>query len=213
MHGLKIYKTQLGAIEANCYVIVDEKSGEAAVIDTGDFNENLKKLLNKDEIKNIKYILLTHGHYDHIWGVYDTKEYTGALVAIHEEDAGCLSDENQSLAYQLGAKQKLLKPDILLKDGMILNVGEIEIKVMHTPGHTRGGVCFICEKDRIIFSGDTLFCKTCGRTDLRGGDWPTLKDSLLKLVALEGDYTVYPGHNVETKLDFERTHNRYLRKF
>ena len=211
--AMKVYRTQLGVIDANCYVLVDEKSGEAAVIDAGDFNENLKKILRLNEIKLVKYILLTHGHYDHIFGVYDTREYTGARVAIHEEDAACLYDEKQSLAYQFDNEQKLLKPDILLRDDMKLTVGDIEITVMHTPGHTKGGVCFICEKERIIFSGDTLFCKTCGRTDLPGGDWQSLKESLLRLVALKGDYTVYPGHNIETKLDFEKTHNRYLRKF
>lgn len=210
---MKLYRLPLGAIDANCYVIADEKSGEAAVIDAGDFDETLKKILDSDEIKNVKYILLTHGHYDHIMGVYDAKEYTGAKVAIHGEDAGCLFDENQSLSYQLSVRQKPLKADIILEDGMTLNIGDIELKVMHTPGHTRGGVCFICEKERIVFSGDTLFCKTCGRTDLRGGDWPTMKDSLIRLASLKGDYTVYPGHNRETQLDFERTHNRYMRKF
>lgn len=192
---------------------MDEKSGEAALIDVGGFDNSLKSILENEEIKKVKYILLTHGHYDHLLGVYDAKEHTGAKVAIHKMDKECLTDENSSLAYQIeSVKQKPVEPDIILKDGMKLNVGNIELEVLHTPGHSKGSVCFVCESERIIFSGDTLFLKTYGRTDLQGGSWSELQLSLNKLALLEGDYIVYPGHFMQTSLDFERKHNRYMRR-
>lgn len=208
--SLSIDTIILGPVSANTYIVTDEQSGETAIVDAGDFNEDLKNLIGN---KKVKYILLTHGHFDHILGVYDLKQYTNANIAIHELDADCLSDEQKSLcAWERPGIQKPVSADILLHDGDTLTLGQTQIKVMHTPGHTRGGVCYIIEKDRIIFSGDTLFCLTAGRTDFDGGSAQELMASLIKLRALNGDYTVYTGHNRSTTLEFERTHNRYMRR-
>lgn len=200
----------LGPVAANTYVLTDMASGETAVIDAGDFNDKLKELIKG---KNIKYILLTHGHFDHILGVYDLKEFTHAKVFIHTLDADCLENEYKSLAsWEYPGSQKPLKADVLLNDGDKIMLGETEIRVMHTPGHTRGGVCYIIDSERIIFSGDTLFCLTAGRTDFEGGSDEELMASLIRLRRLDGDYKVYTGHNKSTTLDFERTHNRYMRR-
>ncbi|MEG0546304.1 MAG: MBL fold metallo-hydrolase [Oscillospiraceae bacterium] len=200
----------LGPLSANSYLITDSQSGISAVIDPGEYNDAMK---NEIKGKTIEYILLTHGHFDHLLGAADLKEATGAKIAIHEDDEIGLKSEKASLAlWEYPDTQKFVSADILLKDKDKINLGKTEIKVMHTKGHTRGGVCYIIEEDRIIFSGDTLFCLTAGRTDFDGGSEKELMQSLKMLKNLEGDYTVYTGHNKSTTLDFERTHNRFMRK-
>lgn len=207
--SLDIKVMPLGPISANCYILTDKKSRESAVIDPGDFNEALKNAV-KD--LNIKYILLTHGHFDHILGVCGLKEFTGAKVLIHKRDGDCLSDENKSLcSWECPGKQKKMSADILLSDNDKISIGDAVLRVMHTPGHTKGGVCYIDEKDKLIFSGDTLFCLSAGRTDFPGGSTKELFESLKRLRDLPGDYTVCPGHNKATTLDFERKNNRYMR--
>ena len=131
---------------------------------------------------------------------------------IHKLDSECLSNPKRSLAEWGGCEQKSVSADRLLQDGDEIMLGETKIKVMHTPGHTPGGVCYIIESERTIFTGDTLFSLTAGRTDLVGGDDFMLISSLKKIAGLDGDYKVYPGHNRSTTLDYERTHNRYLRR-
>lgn len=208
---MKIEHFSMGPIAANCYVLLDEASGEAAVIDPGACEQPLIDYLQSDAVKKVRYILLTHGHYDHLMGVADVKAVTDAPVYIHPGDAACLTDESESLAdTHLPGQQNVVTPDEFLEEGMELPLGELTIRVLHTPGHSRGGVCFVVGD--VIFSGDTLFRHTCGRTDLPGGDYATLMHSLERLTELSGDYQVYPGHNRATTLAHERTHNRYLRK-
>ncbi len=203
----------LGVNATNCYLLMDEKTGKAAVVDPGSYDNNLLRLLETHNARNLEYILLTHGHYDHILGVSELRKKTGAAVAIHSFDASCLSDETQSLAVHLGyGIQQPIDADIILEDGAKLSLGDCVIEVLYTPGHTRGGVCFLVESDRLLLTGDTLFRGTVGRADLPGGDYKVLLDSVSRLAALQGDYAVYPGHNKATTLDFERLHNRYMRK-
>lgn len=204
-----IQRLELGEIGANCYIVTDEESKETAIIDAGDFTEDLKNALIDNE-KKVKYILLTHGHFDHIWGVSKLQEFTKAPVAIHFEDAPCLVDENISLAYRhFPGEQKYIRPDVFLSDGDVLTLGETQVKVIHTPGHTRGSVCFLIEKN--IFTGDTLFSLTVGRTDFLGGSFSQLMNSIDKLLSLEGEYDVFPGHNRTTTLNTERKKNRYIK--
>ena len=200
----------LGPVSANTYIVTDDATGETAVIDAGACTDELLDKLNG---KNVRYILLTHGHYDHILGVPALKAHTGAEVLIHKADADCFWDTEKSLAsFDRSFSQTPMKADRLLSDGEEIHLGETVLSVLHTPGHTKGGVCYIDYQDRLIFSGDTLFCLTAGRTDFPGGSFEELMASLITLRNLPGDYIVYPGHNRTTTLEHERVRNRYMRR-
>ena len=200
----------LGPVSANTYIVPDDATGETAVIDAGACTD---ELLDKLKDKNVRYILLTHGHYDHILGVPALKAHTGAEVLIHKADADCFWDTEKSLAsFDHSFSQTPMKADRLLSDGEEIHLGETVLSVLHTPGHTKGGVCYIDYQDRLIFSGDTLFCLTAGRTDFPGGSFEELMASLITLRNLPGDYIVYPGHNRATTLEHERVRNRYMRR-
>lgn len=200
----------LGPVSANTYIVTDDATGETAVIDAGACTN---ELLDKLKGKNVRYILLTHGHYDHILGVPALKAHTGAEVLIHKADADCFWDTEKSLAsFDHSFSQTPMKADRLLSDGEEIHLGETVLSVLHTPGHTKGGVCYIDYQDRLIFSGDTLFCLTAGRTNFPGGSFEELMASLITLRNLPGDYIVYPGHNRATTLEHERVRNRYMRR-
>lgn len=208
---LNVIRFVIGEIETNTYVL--ESDGVFAVLDPAFENAELLDFLKS---KNVKYVLLTHGHFDHISGVNSVARATGAKVCVHSLDGEMLLDGNKSYYNShFGGIQEPIKADILLNDSDELKLGNTKIRVMHTPGHTMGSVCYIFEKEKIIFSGDTLFRLSAGRTDLAGIN-PVLAGrnelaSFKKLAALDGDYTVYPGHGEETTLQFERENNRYMR--
>ena len=210
---MKIYTLPIGPLQANCYVLVDETTGKAAVFDAGGYNERLAALVENEDIKEVEYIFLTHGHFDHIMGVADLKEKTGAKVAIHELDAMCLEDTKYSLLPPEGyGEQKPVKADILLHEGDVINVGSLEIKVMHTPGHTPGGVSFYLPESGVVFVGDTLFQMSIGRTDLPGGDYGRIIDSIKnKLYSLPDETVVLPGHGDSTTVGDEKCYNPFTR--
>lgn len=208
---MKLYVKPVGTIGTNCYIVVDE-SGKCAVIDPGAQDE---KLIDFLQVHNFKpeYILLTHGHYDHIGAVKSIlSKYDDCKLAIGKNDAEQLSDVTKSLATSrtMDEKDYIMAPDLLLADGDQLTVGSLTFSVIDTPGHTRGGVSYLCGD--LLFSGDTLFCGDVGRCDLYGGDFATLQESLKKLAALKGDYRVLPGHGPESTLDSERAQNPYMRE-
>ena len=194
----------------NTYIVTDEESGETAVVDPSLPEESLMEKLNG---KNVKYVLLTHGHFDHTCGAKMIKENTGAKVVIHKEDDEMLHDisKNEFEENCIGSKFPEVDADINSEDGTELMLGNTKITVMHTPGHTKGGVCYLFNEDRVMFSGDTLFRLTAGRTDLYGGNGRDELRSLVRIRELEGDYKVYPGHDESTTLEFERQYNRYMR--
>ncbi len=210
--AINVEKFVLGELETNTYVVTEAESGVSAVVDPAAQDESFLKTL---ENKNVEYILLTHGHFDHILGVKAVKERTNAKTVIHKEDADCLADEGKSLFSLMNSdsytKQPPTSPDILTEDGTLLTFGNTTVRVMHTPGHTKGGVCYIFEKERVIFSGDTLFKLSAGRTDFPGGNAREELMSLSNIAKLEGDFNVYCGHGEDTTLDFERKNNRYVR--
>lgn len=199
-----------GPVSANTHIVTDEKTGDAVLIDIGACTEEILDVLRDNRIKKLRYILLTHGHFDHIIGVAVLKrQYPDTPVCIHESDAACLGDDIKSLARGFGiSSQEKMSADMILHDGDTLDFGDTQISVIHTPGHTKGGVTY--QINDMLFTGDTLFCLSVGRTDFPGGNFMELNASVLKLFDLPGDYTVYTGHEEPTTLEYERKHNQYV---
>ncbi|WP_458863768.1 MBL fold metallo-hydrolase [Acidaminobacterium chupaoyuni] len=205
---MQIEVLPVGPLATNCYLLCDEETKECAVIDPG---AKAKKILDAIAEKGMKctHILLTHGHYDHIMALKEVKEATGAPVYIHENDAYMLTEQYVNGMRALAARgyhQQLA--DHLLKEGDCIRVGNLEVRVMNTPGHTRGSCVYLCGD--AMFSGDTLFHGDCGRWDLEGGSMEQMHESLRRLAALEGDYRVFPGHEEATRLSVERQINRNM---
>lgn len=203
---MKVISEKFGSMDNNCSLIIDEKTNQSALVDCNEFSQKMIDMIGDTDLK---YILLTHGHFDHIIGVKSVKEKYGAQVVISKEDEPMLNSSKLSLAVFCNAPQNNVDADIIVKDGDEITLGEIKIKVMATPGHTSGSVCYIAEN--CIFSGDTLFYCSCGRTDFPSGSPEQMMSSIQKLKALDGDYKVYTGHNSLTTLDFERKNNPYMK--
>jgi len=191
-------------IDNNNYLIIDETSKDAALVDCSAVNDELKTDLAKNGAK-LKYILLTHGHFDHIAGIrpsLDTK------VVMHKADLDWLKKANQYLPMFGIPEITIPKVDIFVNEGDTLKLGNTEIKVIHTPGHTQGGVCYLV--DGKLFSGDTIFKEAVGRCDLEGGDFDMIIESVEnKIFKLPPETVIYPGHGKMTSVGWEKEHNRF----
>ena len=208
---MSVKKFEIGPLSTNCYIYTDDETGESVIIDPAFCSE---KLLAEVEKSNIKYILLTHAHADHIMALHTVKEKTSAKIAAHINEAERLRSAKANLHSAIGCYLEEYIPeeiDIALNDGDILDLGNKHITIVHTPGHTDGSLCFVI--DDIIFCGDTIFQGSYGRTDFPTGNLSQLIDSYHKLCELEGDYLMLPGHQGSTTLNDERNFNplsRYL---
>lgn len=205
---MKILTFILGVMQTNCYFLIDEATGETAVVDPAASADIIAEKI-KERGFTLKYIILTHAHFDHIMALEGLRGFRNTPVYIHTDDAEALLHPEQTYMDQFGGVNTPCQPaDVVLNDGDVLYLGQSKIKVIHTPGHTMGSICLITGD--IIISGDTLFRGDIGRYDLYGGDYSQLLHSLGILAALDGDYKVYPGHGSSTRLSYEREHNIYL---
>ena len=200
----------VGPFASNCYIIGSESNKEGVIIDPGaDAKEILKNV--KDLGLKTKFIVLTHGHIDHIGALKEVKDATGAEAAIHTDDAKSLNDHSLGRVFGLSYPPPPA-PDRLLKDGDSIDFGNLHLLVLHTPGHSPGGICLLGEG--VVFSGDTLFNYGIGRTDLPGGSYSQLMNSIhTKLMILPDNTIVYPGHGPDTTIGTERRGNPFLRGF
>ena len=200
---MKVKMMQVGPIGTNCYILEDEETQKAAVIDPGDDGAAIADVLKKDKAE-AEYILLTHGHYDHTTGVPDLKaRFPEARVYIHRADANGAGSQLFPLAGQI-------KDLRYYGEGDAFPLGSLTIQVMETPGHSPGSVTL--KVGDVLFTGDTLFCGSCGRTDLAGGSYEEIMASLKRLGELEGDFHVCPGHDRTSTLERERRYNPFLRE-
>ena len=190
----------VGQLGTNCYVVTDETTLSCAVIDPGAESGTILNYVDDNHLK-VEAIFITHGHYDHTGAVISVYEATGATVYIHALDVN-LEGMDEEMRYKGGSEM------CFYKEGDVIPVGKLEFHVMETPGHSRGSVTLRCED--ALFTGDTLFRGSCGRTDFPGGSTPVIMASLRRLASLEGNYEVYPGHMDATTLDLERRFNPYV---
>ena len=202
----------INGFTTNTYIVTDVDTGVTAVIDP---SLPEKVLLEKLAGKDVKYIFFTHGHSDHSCGAKMVKENTGAKTVIHKDEEEMFHDiyknEFQANCDLLEGDFPDVDIDVLTEDGAEYMLGNTKVTVLHTPGHSMGSVCYLFMDDLVMFTGDTLFKLCAGRTDFYGGDARQELHSLAKISELEGNYKVYPGHDEDTTLDFEREYNRYMK--
>ena len=204
---LKVGCIVLGILENNCYFVHREGEYDAIFIDPSSKGEKIFVKLREKGL-TIKAILITHGHFDHIMGANELRDISGAKIYALKEEEELLGDPALNSSYKVG-KSYTVKPDVLVNDGDVLEFGSIRLKVIATPGHTVGGCCYYSEEDKVLFSGDTLFFESVGRTDFETGDVVALKQSIAKLLTLPEDVKVYPGHGDFTTIGHEKDYNPF----
>jgi glyoxylase-like metal-dependent hydrolase (beta-lactamase superfamily II) len=206
---MQIRTIVVGQLGANCYLIIDDATRAAAVIDPGDDIDEIARAI-QDAGADLKYMLLTHGHPDHSWATGELQRIFDVELSMHEADIPQLEGEPDLVAIFYDA-DSYIKPRLgkFLKDGDIIKIGETELRVLHTPGHSPGAVCYV--SDGIAFTGDTLFAGSVGRTDFSGGSQEDLMRSLRdKLLSLPDDTVIYPGHGPASTIGAERKGNPWI---
>lgn len=205
---MKIESFTNGMFAENCYIAIDEAANEAVVIDPGSQPQDLLKWIT-DAGCTVKYVLNTHGHSDHIGANTAVCDKFGVKLGIHPLDAPMLTDPKLNLSIYSGDAVISKKADFFLNENDIITFGSSKLKIVHTPGHSPGGICLVSEE--VIFSGDSLFAESIGRTDLPGGSMSDLVSSLKeKIMILSEDIAVYPGHGPATTIGHEKKYNPYV---
>ena len=199
-------------IDNNNYLLIDEESKEAALVDCSSVDDRIWNEL-KTNNATLKYILLTHGHFDHIAGIRPdmgiAANHSKPQIVMNEKDLGWLKNANKYLPMFGMPEITIPTIDLFVKEGDILKLGNTEIKVIETPGHTQGGVCYLVDNN--LFSGDTIFRESVGRCDLEGGDLDQIVESIEnKIFTLPEDVLIYPGHGKMTSVGWEKEHNRFM---
>lgn len=206
---MKITRITGGPVQTNCYVLTDGETGLTAVVDPGFESWELDGAVLAAGTENVRAILLTHAHFDHITGVAKLRGLTGARVCLSAQELTFVTDPSLNAAgFFFEGDVPPFRVDDPLGDGDEIELGSLRIRTLHTPGHTVGSCCFLVGD--ALFAGDTLMKLSCGRTDLPTGSYRQILDSLQKLAKLPGDYHVYPGHGPESTLSYERKNNSFL---
>jgi glyoxylase-like metal-dependent hydrolase (beta-lactamase superfamily II) len=205
---MQITRLVVGPLQVNCYIVADEKTREAIVIDPGDDARNVLAVIREKGL-NVQYIVNTHAHFDHVGANGEVKDATGAELLIHREDDALLGNTaGQARMFGMTAPSSP-KADRYLRHGDAVTVGSVTLKVLHTPGHSSGGICLA--GDGVVFTGDALFAGSIGRTDLMGGDLMTLIGSIKEhLMTLPDDTVVLSGHGPDSTIGVERRENPFL---
>ena len=204
---MKIKRFEVGPLMTNCYLVSCETTGESVLVDPGGLSSELKASLHNTRLHAV---LLTHGHFDHIAGLNDVVEMTGAPVYIHELDAPMLTNPTLNGSYMIGADITTIQATSMFSHDETIQWGESSLKVLHTPGHSEGSVSFV-GGDEFVISGDTLFRLSVGRWDLAGGDYHTLMESIrLSYLPLPDTMDMYPGHGEPSTIGFEKQHNQFI---
>lgn len=205
---MQMIRMPLGIYQANCYIIWDEDTNIAAVIDPGGDFESLKYAIDKKGL-NVKYIILTHAHADHIGALDELKEYSDAKILVHHDDYEMLKDKRKNHSNMMGNKIIELEADERIKDGDKILIGNTELYIIHTPGHSEGSICI--RSENLLFTGDTLFAGSIGRTDLEGGSFVEIIKSIKnKIIILPDETKIYPGHGPSTTVAIEKENNPFL---
>ncbi len=202
-----IKRLVVGPLEENCYVVGDEETGKTLVIDPGDEPDRILEIIKKNKL-TVDAIICTHAHFDHIGAVGDIKKTTGAKVLIHTGDIELYEGAKDQAAFWGYDLDDIPQPDGFLNEGDDVRIGDLKFKVLHTPGHSPGGICLYGEG--VVFTGDTLFQGSVGRTDFHGGDMAKLKESFKRLLNLPEDTTVLSGHGPETTIGIEKKENFFI---
>jgi len=207
---MRISNYVCGPLGVNTYIVQDEGTGKAVIIDAAEFFCELKEHIDRIGKENIAAILLTHCHFDHTMGAAELRDYTGAPVMIHNLEQNWVDDpEHNGVKYfMMASGTRFPKPDKVMHNGDVIEFGDSSLTVMHTPGHSPGSCCFV--SGDVIFSGDTLFQVSVGRTDLPGGNSRHLRESLSRLTTMPDDCKVYPGHGSPTTIGYERQNNPFM---
>ena len=209
MSGIKIGRMVLSMCQTNCYFLYREDAKECILIDPADQGQQIYNALSKNGF-TIQAILLTHGHFDHIWGANEVRSLAGVKMYAYEQEKELLNSEKLNVSKGAG-RPYTVEADVYLKDGETLTVADMTCKCIATPGHTAGSCCYYFEDAGILVSGDTLFQESVGRTDLPTGNMRTLMNSVKqKLFVLPDETKVYPGHGESTTIGYEKKHNPFI---
>ena len=205
---MKVIAMEVGSLGTNCYIIYSEETRHAAIIDPGGSVDEIIDVIRREKLM-VDSIINTHGHADHVLANLKLKEAVGAPILIHKDDADMLVSSQKNLSAWIGGGTSCGPADKLLKDGDIIAFGDFELKVIHTPGHTPGGISL--QAGSVLFSGDTLFAESIGRTDFPGGSYQQLISSIKdKLMPMDDSVRVLPGHGPETTIGWERKMNPFI---
>lgn len=210
MAKISVASLTVGELAVNCWFLINEETGEALVFDPGDEAEKIQAFAGKKNVC-IKAVLLTHGHADHMGGAEKLRELTGASIYAFEAEEPLLLDGKNNLSVFINRRVITVDADYFLQDGQKLTLAGVDLEVYHTPGHTPGGCSYYCKEAGCVFSGDTLFHGSVGRSDFPGGSMSELVRSVReKLFLLPDETKVYPGHGDETTIAYEKKYNPFV---